>query len=131
MNNKISAVYKITNKITGECYVGSSKDVYRRWRHHTWETTWKERPNNRLYQDMAKYGIEQFEFQLIIEAEPANLKLLEQEYIEQLHPTYNRYRAKGLDKIEYDRKWFIEHKTEWNEYMRRYYQRKKLERQED
>lgn len=123
--NKVSGIYKITNKVTGECYIGSSVNVYKRWRHHTWESTWKERPNNKLYQDMAKYGVEKFEFQLIVETEPADLKLLEQEYIEQLHPTYNRYRAKGLDKIEYDRKWFAEHRTEWNEYMRQYYQKKK------
>ena len=29
--NKISAVYKIINTITNDCYVGSSNDVKRRW----------------------------------------------------------------------------------------------------
>lgn len=28
---KISGVYKIENTITGDCYVGSSKDVNMRW----------------------------------------------------------------------------------------------------
>lgn len=28
---KISGVYKITNIITNDCYIGSSKDVKRRW----------------------------------------------------------------------------------------------------
>lgn len=32
--NKISAVYKIVNKVTGDFYIGSSKDVKRRWIQH-------------------------------------------------------------------------------------------------
>ena len=31
---KTSAVYKITNTITGDFYIGSSKDVKRRWAVH-------------------------------------------------------------------------------------------------
>ena len=32
--NKISAVYKITNTITGDFYIGSSKNVKKRWTNH-------------------------------------------------------------------------------------------------
>ena len=42
---KISAVYKITNKITGDFYIGSSKDVKIRWAHHKCKSTWKNNPN--------------------------------------------------------------------------------------
>lgn len=32
--NKISGVYKITNTITGDSYIGSSKNVKDRWKAH-------------------------------------------------------------------------------------------------
>lgn len=143
MNNKISAVYKITNKITGECYVGSSKDVYRRWRHHKCPSQWKQQPNNRMYQNMAKYGVDQFEFEIIVPAATTHLKICEQEFINIYHPTYNNRKSNvGLDKDEYQRQYYqqhkeffkkyrFEHKEKYNEYYRQYYQRKKLERQED
>ena len=34
MAEKIIGVYKITNTITGDFYIGSSKDVKRRWKVH-------------------------------------------------------------------------------------------------
>ena len=54
---KISAVYKITNTITGDFYVGSSKDVKRRWREHKSPSSWKKCPNNPMYLDFQKYII--------------------------------------------------------------------------
>ena len=29
---EISGVYKITNTVTNDCYIGSSKNIKRRWR---------------------------------------------------------------------------------------------------
>ena len=55
--NKISGVYKITNNITNDFYIGSSKDVNRRWSGHRCISTWKQRPDSKLYKDMAKKGI--------------------------------------------------------------------------
>ena len=34
MAEKISGVYKITNTITGDFYIGSSKNVKKRWVEH-------------------------------------------------------------------------------------------------
>ena len=50
-----------------------------------------------MYLDMQKYGVDKFEFQVIEEAEPEQLKEKEQEFIEALKPAYNNYRAKGWD----------------------------------
>ena len=94
---KICAVYKITNTITGDFYIGSSKDVKRRWASHKWQTMWKKHPNSQMYQDMQKYGTDKFEFEILAEVEPGSLKEAEQRFIEKLNPTYNNYRAKGLD----------------------------------
>lgn len=45
---KISAVYKIVNTVTGDFYVGSSMDVYRRWKKHKCHCSWNAQPNNKL-----------------------------------------------------------------------------------
>ena len=94
---KISAVYKITNTITGDFYIGSSKDVKRRWESHKWPSTWNKYPNKQLYQDMQKYGLDKFAFEIIAEVEVEQLKEKEQKFIEKLKPTYNNYYAKGID----------------------------------
>ena len=105
---KISGIYKITNTITGDFYIGSSKNINRRWREHKWKSTWKQHPNNPMYLDMQKYGLDKFDFQVIAEVELDKLKEAEQQFIEKLHPTYNNYRANGLDierKKEYQKEY--------------------------
>ena len=51
---KISGVYKITNIITGDFYIGSSKDIKHRWTAHKAPSRWNEHPNCTMYQDMKK-----------------------------------------------------------------------------
>ena len=94
---KISAVYKIINTITGDFYVGSSKDIKRRWAEHKRLSVWKKCANNQLYKDMKKYGVDKFSLEILEEVEPEQLKEAEQQFIEQYNPTYNNYNAKGLD----------------------------------
>lgn len=95
--NKISAVYKITNTVTNECYVGSSRNVMQRLACHKCSSTWNEQPNSRLYQDFQKYGLECFRFQILCPVMPEYLKQVEQELIEMLQPTYNNINAKGIN----------------------------------
>ena len=94
---KISGIYKITNTVTGDFYIGSSKDVKQRWAVHKCQSTWKNHPNNPLYQDMRKYGLENFVFEILAEVEADSLKEAEQKFIEKMHPTYNQMNAKGFD----------------------------------
>ena len=94
---KIWGIYKITNTITGDFYIGSSKDVKRRWRQHKWPSVWKQRSNNQMYQDMQKYGTDKFIFEILEEVEESLLKEKEQQFIELLKPTYNQMNAKGLN----------------------------------
>ena len=97
----ISGIYKITNTITGDFYIGSSKDVKHRWADHKCKSTWNRCPNNPLYKDMQNYGIDKFAFEVLEVVEPDSLKETEQQFIETLKPTYNNYRAKGLDVERY------------------------------
>ena len=110
---KISAVYKITNTITGKFYIGSSKNVKLRWACHKCQSTWNECPNNPMYLDMLKYGVEKFEFEILEEVESEHLKEKEQQFIETLKPTYNSNNANG---------WDIERRKEYNkEYNKEYH----------
>ena len=98
---KISAVYKITNTITGDFYIGSSKNIKLRWMQHKRLSVWNRHKNNPMYQDMKNYGIDKFELQILEEVEADSLKETEQRFIEMLKPTYNNYNAKGLDVERY------------------------------
>lgn len=95
--NKICGIYKITNTITGDFYIGSSNNVKRRWAAHKWPSVWKKYPNNQMYLDFQKYGLNKFAFEILAEVEESSLKETEQQFIETLKPTYNNYRANGLD----------------------------------
>lgn len=94
---KISAVYQVINTVTGERYVGSSRNVMKRWADHKCPSTWKECPNSPLYHDFQKYGVDKFSFQILAPVMPEHLKQVEQEFIEMIHPSYNNYRANGWD----------------------------------
>ena len=94
---KISGIYKIINTITGDFYIGSSKDVKERWRYHKKPSSWNRYSNNQMYLDMQKYGVEKFDFQVIAEVEAGSLKEKEQYFIELLKPAYNDRNANGWD----------------------------------
>ena len=81
---KICAVYKITNTITGDFYIGSSKDVKHRWADHKCKSKWKQYPNNPMYLDMQKYGVDKFVFEILEEVEAGKLKKTEQQFIEKI-----------------------------------------------
>ena len=105
---KISAVYQILNTVTNDRYVGSSKDVMRRWTQHKCPYSWKEQLNKPLYKDMQKYGVENFKFQILAPVMPEYLTQVEQEFIEMLKPMYNDRRSKGWDverKKEYQKEY--------------------------
>ena len=115
---KISGVYKVTNKITGDFYIGSSKNIKQRWAAEKSPSTWATFPGMKLYQAIISYGLENFEFEIIEETD--KLKEREQYWIEQLSPTYNNRRAKDLD-ISRNKKTVEDwQKTNRNRYMSNY-----------
>ena len=119
MKTKISGVYKITNNITGDFYIGSSVNIKHRWAKHRCPSTWKNCPNNPLYLDMQKYQLDNFTFEIV--EETSQLKKREQYFIDLLQPNYNNYRANGLDIERYKechKEWSKAHPDygkEWNE----------------
>ena len=118
---KISGVYKITNTITGDFYIGSSKDIKKRLACHKCQSTWNKHPNNPMYLDMQKYGLDKFAFEILEEVEIDSLKETEQQFIERLNPTYNQMNAKGWD-IERRKKYHKEYeKTDKRKKYRKEY----------
>lgn len=122
---KISGIYKITNTATGDFYIGSSKNINHRWENHKCQSTLNRYPNNPLYKDMQKYGIDKFSFQILEEAEIDSLKQKEQQFIEKLKPTYNSNRANGWDIERYKELQKEYHKSDkykkyQKEYMKEY-----------
>lgn len=127
--DKISGVYKITNKITGDFYIGSSKDIKRRWRDHRKLSQWKAHSNTRLYKDMLEFGLDNFTFEII--EETSSLKEREQYYIEQLKPSYNSIRAKGYDTERHkegNKAWYRSHLEEHSANMKAWYEAHKDEK---
>ena len=117
---KISAVYKISNVITGDFYIGSSNNVKRRWVEHKCPSTWNKCLNNPMYLDMKNYGVDKFSFQILAEVESDSLKEIEQKFIETLKPTYNSNRADGLD---------VERRKEYQEEYRKTDKSKEYQKQ--
>ena len=118
----ISGIYRIINTITGDFYIGSSKDVKQRLAVHKCKSSWNKQPNNPMYIDMNRYGVDKFEFQILAEVEADKLKETEQQFIETLKPAYNSNNAKGLN---------IERRKEHQkEYMKEYQKSEKYKEYE-
>ena len=130
---KISAVYKITNTVTGDFYIGSSKNVKHRWADHKCPSTWKKCPNNPMYLDMQKHGTDKFEFQVIEEVESEKLKEKEQQFIEMLKPTYNDRNANGFNvekHKEHQMEYYQQNREKHIEHQIEYYQQNREKRKE-
>ena len=129
----ISAVYMIVNTVTGEFYIGSSKNVKSRWAVHKCPSTWKKCPNNPMYIDMLKYGVDKFELQILEETEEGKLKDAEQKFIETLKPTYNSNRANGWDierYKEHQKEYYQNNRESKKEYQKEYYQNNRESKKE-
>ena len=95
-------IYKITNKINDNSYIGLSVDIERRWKTHCQRY---QDPNNKeydkvLYKAFRKYGINNFSFEIIEECDAKQLQEKEKYWIT-FYDTYNHgYNATpGGDKV--------------------------------
>lgn len=91
-----TGIYKITNQINQKVYIGQAQDIQRRWRNHRRDAkncTDPKNLKNPLYQDIRKYGINNFIFEII---EICSLEELNDKerywisYYDSFHNGYNR-----------------------------------------
>lgn len=72
-NNKVSGIYKITDLITGQTYIGQSVDMRERFRQHVKNALAHGSTTNRLYQAMKKSGVHNFTFEILEEVPKTQL----------------------------------------------------------
>lgn len=91
---KVTGVYKITNLITNDCYIGSSVDVYQRGCTYKHLIKRKKLHNKHLQYSVEKYGYDNFCFELLERCDNSislfDLHQLEQYYINKFIPKYNK-----------------------------------------
>lgn len=65
LKNKIAGVYKITCSVNRKVYIGRSDDIYKRWKSHIASMLGRCSGNKHLLEDVFKFGIENFSFEVL------------------------------------------------------------------
>lgn len=81
---KLAGVYKITNKINGKFYVGSSNSIFGRWLNHASDVINDTHPNQKLNDAVNKYGLINFTFEILELHDVIGLNDREQFYLNTL-----------------------------------------------
>lgn len=85
----ICGIYRITNIITQQSYIGQSQNIRERWREHCKFSLGIDTPGqNKLYTNTMKYGIENFTFELLEKCPVIELDQKEKFWIS-FYDTYN------------------------------------------
>lgn len=84
-------IYKITNNINNNCYIGQSIHIEERWKEHKSKYNWEKENKKPLYLAFQKYGLENFSFEIIEECKPEQLNLKEQYWIDYYNSYNNGY----------------------------------------
>lgn len=87
----ICGIYKITNKFTGESYIGQSIDIHRRWKQHLNNVKLgNKKVKYPLYRDMLYYGSQNFRFEILEECPREFLDIREEFWIK-FYDTIHQY----------------------------------------
>ena len=86
---KNCGVYKITNTITGDFYIGSSCNIEHRMWHHRHTLSIGTHHNRYLQRSWDKYSDQAFVFEIILLCDIENKLYYEQVLLDGLKPTYN------------------------------------------
>jgi len=97
---KISGIYIIENLSNGKRYVGSSKEVHKRWRKHRGDLKNNRHGNSHLQSSWNKYGENNFKFFILEECEENLLIEREEKAINELKPEYNKTTFSGGRQIK-------------------------------
>lgn len=87
--NQLSGIYRILNKINGNCYIGSSLNVEKRYKHHLSTLRHNSSRCSILQKAFNKYGEDNFEFQVILCCKPEYRLYYEQQLIRELNSQYD------------------------------------------
>ena len=90
MAKKVCGVYKITNKVNGKIYIGSSNNIENRWHQHKLQLRDGIHTNQHLQHAWNLYGEDNFMFEVIEECAPEIQFEREQYYLNTLSPFEER-----------------------------------------
>lgn len=79
-------IYKIKNLLNGKLYIGQSVNIERRWKGHKYNSQYDYKKNH-LYTAFKRYGIENFEFSIVVECDECVLDVFEIGIIELYNST--------------------------------------------
>ena len=98
-------IYKIINKVNGKIYIGQSVSIENRWSSHKSEFK-KNKYDTKLYRAMHKYGLDNFELEVIEECAQSELDERETFWIAEYDSYANGYNetlgGQGLGYYMYD-----------------------------
>lgn len=81
--NVVCGIYKITNQVTSEAYIGQAVDIAGRWKEHAKCGLGIDTPtSNKLYKSMMEYGITNFSWEVLETCPREQLNEKEREYID-------------------------------------------------
>ena len=144
---KVREIYKVTNKINGKVYIDQSVDIGRRWHQHI-----TAEDDIYFHKAIQKYGIENFEWEVIEQCKKKDLDEREIywiEYYDSFNKGYNR--TKGGDGVsggedhpqwkggvsldedyyrQYSKQYYQTNKEEAKEYNKQYYEANKEKKKE-
>jgi len=84
-----AGVYEIVNTINGNCYIGSSINLKKRFRDHQNDLYKQKHRNAHLQKAWVKYGEKSYIFRVLLYCDPEMTIIYEQMCIDGLHPEYN------------------------------------------
>ncbi len=130
-----AGIYLITNTVTGDRYVGLSKEIERRWQMHRSQLARGSHKNEFLLQLAQEYGIASFRFEILEVYPPEGrlssinglkLKQMERDWIEKLNPSINLNKTR-LGRKRLQEAWTEERRQWMSGLMKDFWQRRREE----
>jgi group I intron endonuclease len=92
---KSGVLYKITNLINNQCYIGSSCNLVKRYYTHLNHIRTNKQSCTKLVRAVNKYKEDNFKFEIIAECPKEYVLKLEQWFIDNVNPEYNICKIAG------------------------------------
>ena len=90
-----SGIYKWTNKLTNDIYIGQSRDLSKRFIHYFNLSYLKSKETLVISRALIKYGYSNFSLEILEYCDIVNLTEREQYYLDKLNPRYNTLKIAG------------------------------------
>lgn len=84
-------IYKITNLIDGNAYIGQSIQIEERFKEHKNPSNWNREVNKKLYKAFTEFGLNNFSFEILEECKENELNEKERYWIEYYNTYPNQY----------------------------------------